>query len=108
MDDKIQNYRQPLVTAASILLGFVLNFANTWVSKAFATGRVKELVMATALCCCSISLLVVLYRILNMDYPRDKAHTYYKKTLFIFISGLSIVFVSIVIVMIESYILYNA
>ena len=31
MEDKIQAFRPPLVTATGIILGFLLNFAATWV-----------------------------------------------------------------------------
>ena len=31
MEDKIQSYRQPLVTATGIILGFILNFASSFV-----------------------------------------------------------------------------
>ena len=31
MEDKIQAYRQPLVTATGIILGFILNFASSFV-----------------------------------------------------------------------------
>lgn len=31
MDDRLQPYRQPMVTATGIILGFVLNFASSWV-----------------------------------------------------------------------------
>jgi hypothetical protein len=31
MDDKIQAFRQPMVTATGIILGFMLNFAASWV-----------------------------------------------------------------------------
>jgi hypothetical protein len=107
MEDNIQHYRQPLVTATSILLGFVLNFANNWVPKAFASQQSKETVISVALCLCIFSLIVVLYRILNIDYPRERVRPYYKKTLLVFITGLSVVCLAIIIVMIESYIINN-
>ena len=31
MEDKIQTFRQPMVTATGIILGFVLNFVASWV-----------------------------------------------------------------------------
>ena len=31
MEDKLQAFRQPIVTATGILLGFILNFAANWV-----------------------------------------------------------------------------
>ena len=31
MEDKLQTFRQPMVTATGIILGFVLNFVASWV-----------------------------------------------------------------------------
>jgi hypothetical protein len=45
MEDKIQAFRQPLVTATGIILGFILNFASSFVktdsgiSDAMANGQ---------------------------------------------------------------------
>jgi len=103
MEDKIQFYRAPLVTVTGILLGFVLNFSSNWVTKAFSTDSFREVIIGTGLSICICLLLIVLYRILNMNYPKDKAEVYYKKTLILFISGIGIVFFSIMMVMIESY-----
>lgn len=105
MEDKIQHYRQPMVTVIGIFLGFLLNGAYNWVGHAFVSTRSKETVMAVGLCLCISLLLIVLYRILNMNYPRDKAEQYYSLTLFLFIIGISFAFLSIVIIMMESYFL---
>ena len=45
MDDNIQNYRQRMVTAIEIILGFVLGFTGKW-----ATEPVIESDMSDALC----------------------------------------------------------
>jgi hypothetical protein len=107
MEDKIQFYRAPMVTATGILLGFVLNFASNWVTKAFSTDNLREVIIGAGLCACITLLLIVLYRILNMEYPKDKAEAYYKKTLLLFLTGISITFLAVVIVMVESYIKHN-
>ena len=108
MDDKIQHYRQPMVTATGIVLGFVLNFASQWANNAFTSYRFKEFVIGTSLCICVPILLAVLYRTLNMHYPREKAASYYQITLALFITGIGIPFLAIIIVMIESYLLHRA
>ena len=104
MEDKIQAYRQPMVTATGILLGFTLNFASSWATNAFETNELKEIVIGIGLFICLTSLLIVLYRILNMNYPREKAAAYYKKTLQLFITGIGTAFLAIIIVLIKSFV----
>jgi heme/copper-type cytochrome/quinol oxidase subunit 2 len=108
MEDKIQHYRQPMVTATGIVLGFILNFASQWATNAFTNYRFKEFVIGISLCICIPVLLAVLYRVLNMHYPREKAASYYQHTLVLFITGIGIPFLAIIIVMIESYTLHRA
>ena len=107
MEDKIQFYRAPLVTVTGILLGFVLNFSSNWVTRAFSTDNFREVIIGIGLFVCITLLLIVLYRILNMSYPKDKAEAYYQKTLLLFITGIGIVFMSIIMVMIESFIIHR-
>ncbi len=103
-DDKLRNVRQPIVTATGIILGFTLNIAVNWVPKAFSTPRYLEYLIAISLCIHIPISIVVLYRILNLNYPRDKADAYYKKTLTLFITGISLYFLLIVFSMFESVI----
>ena len=49
-----------------------------------------------------VVLYVVLYRILNLNYPGDRANDYYRKTLFLFIAGISLYFLLIVFSMFDS------
>jgi hypothetical protein len=105
MPDKIQSYRQPMVTAAGIYLGFVLNFASAWTTKAFTRERNTDIVIAFGLIASIILLLIVLYRILNMNYPAEKAVPYYQRTLICLVSGIGVSFLAIIIVLIESFLL---
>jgi hypothetical protein len=107
MDDKIQSYRQPMVTATSLLLGFTLNTSANWVAKAFSTDRIAEIILGISLCLHIPLFILVLYRILNMNYPRDKANAYYKKTLIYFIAGIAISFMSILIILVESFMIHK-
>jgi hypothetical protein len=43
----------------------------------------------------SACLILVLFRILNMDYPRDRAQSYYRLTLMLFIAGLCLAFLGV-------------
>lgn len=101
-EDKLKNVRQPIVTATGILLGFTLNIAANWVPKAFTSPRYLEYLLGISLCIHIPISIVVLYRILNLNYPKDKADAYYRKTLILFITGISLYFLLIVFSMIES------
>ena len=97
----LQNFRQPIVTATGIILGFVLDFAATRVTTAFSDQPIRDLFVAIGFTACITLLLIVLYRILRMDYPRDNTELYYRRTLTMFVIGVSIPFVLIIVLMIE-------
>ena len=105
MEDRITAYRQPMVTVTGILLGFILNVGNSWASKAFSTHRIKEIIVAIGMVVSSILLTLVLYRILNMNYPKHREREYYQQTLTYFIWGVGLAFAALIIVMIESFFL---
>jgi len=100
--DPLKSVRQPLVTATGILLGFTLNIAATWVPKAFTHGRATEYLVALSLCIHIPLSIVVLYRILNANYPKDRAQAYYNKTVKIFITALSLYFILFLATLVES------
>lgn len=87
--DIIFNYRQPMVTAAGIILGFVLNFAtdltkrdhrNNWIILALLFFTLLGIIF----------LIIALYRVLNNQYDREKAATYYRRTLHYFVAGVGL------------------
>ena len=89
--DQLFNFRQPLVTAAGIILGFVLNFATELVKR----DKKNDIAALTILLLTlgGISLLIVsLYRILNNRYEREQAEKYYQRTLIYFMSGVILSF----------------
>ena len=73
VDGVVQNYRQPMVTAIGIILGFVLGFAGKWASEE-TTGQVSTAddIVLTGLTIGVVLLLVALYRILNNCLPDEK------------------------------------
>lgn len=83
----------------------MLNFAAAWTTNAFKTNRQKDLIIAIGLALCIPIMIAVLYRILNMNYPKDRAEAYYRKTLMLFVAALIIPLIAIMASMIESYIL---
>jgi len=98
---QIANYRQPMVTAAGIFLGFLLNFGTAWVAEAFTKHIVRDIIVGTSTIACITLLMVVLYRMLNMRYPPEKAETYYQRTLRLFLLAISLPFVSFILIVIH-------
>ncbi len=97
MEDKIQTFRQPLVTATGILLGFILNFMSSWVKSDVPFGDVLAYVVGLCMVTGIACLISVLYRVLRMDYPRDQAEQYYRHTLRVFVFGVCVAFVGVFI-----------
>jgi multisubunit Na+/H+ antiporter MnhB subunit len=97
MEDKIQAFRQPMVTATGIILGFMLNFALNWVRVDSPLGDGLAYFVGLCVLAGAISLILVLYRILRMSYPRDKGEQYYNNTLRLFIFGIGVSFLGALI-----------
>jgi hypothetical protein len=92
MEDRIQPLRQPMVTATGIILGFMLNFLATWVKSNAKLGYGLGIVIGLCMLVGTILLVLCLFRILRLDYPRDRADAYYNYTLAIFIAGICLAF----------------
>ena len=105
MDDKIQAFRQPLVTATGIILGFLLNFASMFVKTENQLSDLVAYSIGISVLIGIICLIIVLKRILQMNYPKDKSIQYYQKTLTIFIFGVSISFFGVIIEMFTNFML---
>ncbi|MBX3256746.1 MAG: hypothetical protein KF862_21600 [Chitinophagaceae bacterium] len=91
--DQLFNFRQPLVTAAGIILGFVLNFATELVKRDTRSDLIPLLILFFTLI--GISLLIVsLYRILHNGYDREHADRFYRRTLNYFMAGVIFSFLS--------------
>jgi hypothetical protein len=88
MEDRIQPFRQPMVTATGIILGFMLNFALSWVRTDSPLGDGLAYVVGICVLAGAVSLILVLYRILRMSYPRERGEQYYNRTLRLFIFGI--------------------
>lgn len=97
MEDTIQPFRSALVTATGILLGFILSFMSSWVKSDVPFGDVLAgivgLCMITGISC----LIIVLYRILRMNYPREQGEQYYQRTLRLFVFGVCVAFAGVFI-----------
>ena len=100
----LQHYRQPIVTATGIFLGFMLNYASAWIKDAFTKNMFRDIVLGLSIIVSISLLLIVLFRILRMKPPTDKVDVYYSKTLRLFIIGVSVPFLAFVLVVIRTII----
>lgn len=96
MDDTIQNYRQPMVTSIGIILGFVLGFTGKWATEPVEKTEVTDYIVIIGLFVSIVLLILSMYRILNNNYPQEDTAKYYKKTLNLFIIGLSLAFIGVI------------
>lgn len=100
--DPLFNFRQPLVTAGGIILGFILSFATSLVKRNNRSDLVALLILLFILV--GICLLIIsLYRILNRDYNHENAQRYYRKTLNYFLIGVILSFVGGVLKMTHTF-----
>ena len=90
MADQLQPYRQPLVTATGIILGFVLNFASNWVKSDTPLGDTGAYSVGGLILLGMVCLITVLARILQIGVPSDRAAGYYRTTVRIFVAGVSL------------------
>lgn len=97
MEDRSQAFRQPLVTATGIILGFMLNFAATWVKTDSPLGDGLAYFVGICVLAGTGCLIAALYRILRMSYPRGQVERYYNRTLLLFILGISVAFLGVFI-----------
>ncbi len=103
MEDKLQSFRQPIVTATGILLGFILNFAANWVKSDSAMPDWLAYLVGVCVLAGIVLLVAVLYRVLRMDYPRDRAEAYHARTLRFLIVGVTLSFAGALIDMFSHF-----
>ena len=61
--------------------------------------KTAEIIIATALSSCIPVLIIVLYRIFNKRYPKERADLYYTRTVVLFTVGISIPCATILLIM---------
>lgn len=86
MDNNINNYRNPMVTAIGIILGFVLAYMGKWATE--PTIQKGDLGVAIGFLIGISLLIVALYRILNNRVEKEREEAYYHRTLKIFMLGI--------------------
>jgi len=92
-----------MVTATGIFLGFLLNFSTTWIKDAFTRYMLRDIVVAISIIVCLFSLLLVLFRMLRMNYPVEP-EKFYHRTLRLFLIGITVPFFSLLIIVIDKWI----
>ena len=102
--DRISQYRQPMVTATGIFLGFMLNFASSWIKDAFVKYIFRDIAIASGMVVCLATLLLVLFRMLRMNYPTHPDE-FYRRTLRLFLIGVSVPFFSFLVVIVHKLII---
>lgn len=103
MEDKLQPYRQPMVTATGIILGFILNFASSWVKSDSLLSDTMAYIVGFCVLLGIICFILVLSRILSLSYPKDQFESYYTRTLRLFIAGICLAFGGAIIDMFANF-----
>ena len=85
--DRLQPYRQPLITGTGIILGFVLNFAGSFVKAESGTPEWAAYLVFVLLLVGVACLITVLSRILRLGVSGDEAVAWYQRTRQIFVIG---------------------
>lgn len=91
-DDKISTFRGPMVTATGIILGFLLNYMTTWVRGSISVSDKQAYFIGCCVFTGTVCLIFVLFRTLNMCSEKQDILVYYKRTLYLFIFGISVAF----------------
>ncbi|MFZ1372445.1 hypothetical protein [Nostocoides sp.] len=93
MEGELKDYRQPMVTSLGILLGFLLNFLAGWASEDEAAIQDSADVVILGTIAFAVTIMLgVLFRILNGRARPDDHATYYRRTLHLYVVGVSLAF----------------
>ena len=92
-----------MVTAIGIFLGFMLNFASGWSREAHPTQRIRDVIVAISFTAALGLLLIALFRVLRM-YQAPDPEKFYRKTLFLFLLGISVPFLAFLSIILEKFV----
>lgn len=96
LPDPLGPFRQPVITAVGILLGFILNFSSQWVKTETPLPDWIAWIAGSLILTGVICLTITLYRMLNIHYPRtpntNEAELYYTTTLRCMMAGITMSF----------------
>ncbi|HND86882.1 MAG TPA: hypothetical protein PK971_01065 [Saprospiraceae bacterium] len=103
MEDKSKSYRDSMITATGIILGFLLNFETTWAKSEVALNDIGAYFVALTMLVGTVCLIAVLYRMLKLHQFSEKTEAYYNRTLLYFIFGISLAFVGVFVDMFSNF-----
>ena len=103
MEDKSKPYRDSMITATGIILGFLLNYETTWVRSETPLSDTGAFIVGICLLIGTINLIIVLYRMLKINKAAENSESYYSKTLWLFIIGIVVMFVGVFIDMFSNF-----
>ena len=93
-----------MVTASGIFLGFMLSFTSEWIRYTISIQKIRDVVVAISIIASLSLLLITLFRILRMYQPTNP-EKYYRKTLLLFLIGISIPFIAFIMVIAEKFVI---
>jgi uncharacterized membrane protein len=105
MSDPLQSFRQPMVTATGVMLGFILSYLANWAKAEVPRGVLLAVITGICLFVGTGLLILCLFRMLQLDYPRPSADRYYNITLWCFIVGIILAFVGVFVDMSAEFML---
>lgn len=103
MEDQSKSYRDSMITATGIILGFLLNFETTWVRSDTPLGDFGAYFVGFCLLIGTFNLILVLYRMLKVPRFDQQGASYYNRTLWLFIIGISIMFIGVFVDMFSNF-----
>jgi hypothetical protein len=85
---EVKDFRQPLVTAQGIILGFLLGFVGEWVTEpTFTIDDTGSRVLLGGCCFAILAFVTVILRILSPSNTARTSVAHYTLTLRLFASG---------------------
>ena len=95
-----QGYRQGIITAITVLLGFTLGFFRFWGFESPGHWTLRSFIPATTLAVAVVLQIIALFRALNV--ADDDEHEY-RKTVKWFIASAVVLLVGMILALIEYY-----
>ena len=84
-----------MVTATGVMLGFILSYLANWAKSEAPRGALLAVITGISLLIGTGLLILCLFRMLQLDYPRATADRFYNVTLWCFIVGIILAFVGV-------------
>lgn len=103
MDNNIEHYRNSMVTAIGIILGFILAFTANWATQLPQDTDWSDYLIGVGLFISVALQIWALYRMLDNSTFEDKKTSHYRNTLKIFIFGLSFTFLGLLASTVQTF-----